>query len=103
MPAFTSGARPFAVLEAPGTQGMVLISKSVGAMISYVRSGVPFMSCPERHLSLVQVSSWVASSSSHVKSSDKSPHVGTQNAIPVSLPLTCGTALSTALAASAEQ
>merc|ERR1711972_1146351 len=93
MPAFESK-----VLE------MVQVSKSVDTRLSSQYPRKPFMSPSERFLTSAQISSYdVSFSNSHVRSTTETSMVGTRKAMPVSLPLTSGITLATALAAPVEE
>merc|ERR1712061_71283 len=89
MPAFTSKTE-----EAPQ------LTKSVDTTSSSVQSRTPFISPPAASLIFATMSSYLAGfSKRHVRSTTDTSGVGTRNAIPVSLPLTEGRTLPTALAA----
>merc|ERR1712211_86225 len=83
---------------------MGLVSKSVDTRGSSQYPKKPFMSPSERLLISAQISSYVVSfSNSHVKSTTDTSMVGTRKAMPVSMPLTAGITLATALAAPVEE
>merc|ERR1712203_211738 len=78
--------------------------KSVETTSSSLQSKTPFMSPAAASLTLVTISSYVAGFSKRtVRSTTETSGVGTRKAMPVSLPLTAGRTLPTALAAPVEE
>merc|ERR1719168_107616 len=76
------------------------LTKSVDTTSSSVQSRTPFMGPAAASLMAATISSYLAAfSKRQVKSTTETSGVGTRNAMPVSLPLTAGKHLPTALAA----